>query len=167
MFQLATHKMTIFFLFLAFSLFLLGFLGSVIPGLPGPPISYLAVLIIHFFTHNQFSNSFLFTWALIVALVFILDYILQAWGVKKFGGGRKATIGTFVGLFLGLLFPPVGLLIGPFVGAFIGALAEVKGDNTRAFKVAIGSFIGFVSGTVLKLVVSTVLLYYSICNIWF
>ena len=159
--------MTVFFLILAFCLFLLGFLRSVIPGLPGPPISYLAVLIIHFFTPNQFSNSFLFTWALIVALVFILDYTLQAWGVKKFGGGRKATIGTFVGLFLGLLFAPIGLLVGPFVGAFVGALAEVKGDNTRAFKVAIGSFIGFVSGTVLKLGVSTALVYYSICNIWF
>jgi uncharacterized protein YqgC (DUF456 family) len=159
--------MTVLVLVLAFSLFLLGFLGSFIPGLPGPPLSYLGVLIIHFFTPTQFSNSFLFTWALVVVAVFVLDYMLQAWGVKKFGGGRKATIGTFIGLFVGLLFPPIGLLIGPFAGAFIGALSEVKGDNTRAFKVAIGSFIGFVTGTVLKVGVSTVLVYYSICNIWF
>jgi len=159
--------MTVFFLILAFSLFLLGLLGGVIPGLPGPPISYLAVLVIHFFTGTQFSTRFLWAWALIVVIVFVLDYSLQAWGVKKFGGGRKATIGTFVGLFLGLLFPPVGLLIGPFVGAFVGALAEEKGDNTRAFKIAIGSFIGFITGTVLKLSVSTFLLYYSIVYIWF
>ena len=159
--------MTVLVLILAFSLFLLGFLGSFIPGLPGPPLSYLGVLIIHFFTPTQFSNSFLFTWALVVIAVFVLDYMLQAWGVKKFGGGRKATIGTFVGLFVGLFFPPIGLLIGPFAGAFIGALAEVKGDNTRAFKVAIGSFIGFVTGTVLKVGVSTILVYYSICYIWF
>lgn len=159
--------MSVLFLILAFSLFFLGVLGSIVPALPGPPLSYLGVLIIHFFTPTQFTNSFLFTWALVVAVVFVLDYTLQAWGVKKFGGGRKATIGTFVGLFLGLFFPPIGLLIGPFAGAFIGALSEVKGDNTRAFKVAIGSFIGFVSGTVLKVGVSTVLVYYSICNIWF
>ena len=159
--------MTVFFLTLAFCLFLLGLLGSFVPGIPGPPISYLAVLVIHFFTPTQFSNSFLFTWTIILALVFVLDYTLQAWGVKKFGGGRKATIGTFLGLFLGLLFAPIGLLVGPFVGAFVGALAEVKGDNARAFKVAIGSFIGFVSGTVLKLSVSTALVYYSISEIWF
>ena len=159
--------MSVLFLILAFSLFFLGVLGSIVPALPGPPLSYLGVIIIHFFTPTQFTNSFLFTWALVVAVVFVLDYTLQAWGVKKFGGGRKATIGTFVGLFLGLFFPPIGLLIGPFAGAFIGALSEVKGDNTRAFKVAIGSFIGFVSGTVLKVGVSTVLVYYSICNIWF
>lgn len=159
--------MTVLILIIAFFFFLVGFLGGFIPGLPGPPLSYLGVLIIHFFTPTQFSNSFLFTWALVVIAVFVLDYMLQAWGVKKFGGGRKATIGTFVGLFVGLLFPPIGLLIGPFAGAFIGALSEVKGDNTRAFKVAIGSFIGFVTGTVLKVVVSSVLVYYSIYNIWF
>ena len=92
---------------------------------------------------------------------------MQVWGVKKFGGGRKAILGTFLGLFMGLLFPPVGLLIGPFIGAFIGALLEVQDDNTRALKVAIGSFIGFVTGTILKLVVSSVLLYYAIYNIYF
>lgn len=159
--------MTVLILIIAFFFFLVGLLGGFIPGLPGPPLSYLGVLIIHFFTPTPFSNSFLFTWALVVIAVFVLDYMLQAWGVKKFGGGRKATIGTFIGLFVGLLFPPIGLLIGPFAGAFIGALSEVKGDNTRAFKVAIGSFIGFVTGTVLKVGVSTALVYYSICNIWF
>ena len=87
-------------------------------------------------------------------------------GVKKFGGGRKAILGTFLGLFIGLLFQPIGLFVGPFIGAFIGALFEVQND-TRALKVAIGSFIGFVTGTILKLVISSVLFYYAIFNIYF
>ena len=152
---------------IAFVLLILGLLGSIIPGLPGPPLSFIGILLIHFFTGTQFSTSFLLTWAVIVVLVFLLDYFMQVWGVKKFGGGRKAILGTFLGLFMGLLFPPVGLLIGPFIGAFIGALLEVQGDNTRALNVAIGSFIGFVTGTILKLVVSSVLLYYAIHNIYF
>ena len=147
---------------IAFVLLILGLLGSIIPGLPGPPLSFIGMFLIHFFTGTQFSTSFLLTWAVIVVLVFLLDYFMQVWGVKKFGGGRKAILGTFLGLFMGLLFPPVGLLIGPFIGAFIGALLEVQGDNTRALKVAIGSFIGFVTGTILKLVVSTFLLFYVI-----
>ena len=159
--------MTVLILVIAFSLLFLGILGSIIPGLPGPPISFVGILLIHFFTGTDFSASFLWTWGIIVAIVFVLDYTLQAWGVKKFGGGRKSTIGTFVGLFAGLLFPPIGLLVGPFVGAFIGALSEVKGDNKRALKVAIGSFIGFITGTVLKLGVSAALLSYSIYYIWF
>ena len=152
---------------IAFVLLILGLLGSIIPGLPGPPLSFIGILLIHFFTGTQFSTYFLFTWAFIVILVFLFDYYMQVWGVKKFGGGRKATIGTFLGLFAGLIFPPIGLLIGPFIGAFIGALLEVQGDNTRALKVAVGSFIGFVTGTFLKLVVSSVLLYYAIYNIYF
>ena len=154
-------------LIIALLLLVLGVLGSMIPGLPGPPLSFIGILLIHFFTGTQFSTSFLLTWAVIVILVFLLDYFMQVWGVKKFGGGRKAILGTFLGLFMGLLFPPVGLLIGPFIGAFIGALLEVQGDNTQALKVAIGSFIGFVTGTILKLVVSSVLLYYAIYNIYF
>tara|TARA_B100001741_G_scaffold50707_1_gene38520 strand:- start:461 stop:940 length:480 start_codon:yes stop_codon:yes gene_type:complete len=152
---------------IAIVLLVLGLLGSIIPGLPGPPLSFIGILLIHFFTGTQFSTYFLFTWAFIVILVFLFDYYMQVWGVKKFGGGRKATIGTFLGLFAGLIFPPIGLLIGPFIGAFIGALLEVQGDNTRALKVAVGSFIGFVTGTFLKLVVSSVLLYYAIYNIYF
>ena len=148
-------------LIIAFVLLILGLLGSIIPGLTGPPLSFIGILLIHFFTGTQFSTSFLLSWAVIVILVFLLDYFMQVWGVKKFGGGRKAILGTFLGLFMGLLFPPVGLLIGPFIGAFIGALLEVQ-DDTRALKVAIGSFIGFVTGTILKLVVSSVLFYYAI-----
>ena len=151
---------------IAFVLLFLGLLGSMIPGLPGPPLSYIGILLIHFFTGTQFSTSFLLTWAVIVILVFLLDYFMQVWGVQKFGGGRKSIIGTFLGLFFGLLFPPVGLLIGPFCGAFIGALIE-RGDNNRALKVAVGSFIGFFIGTILKLVISLVLFYYSINNIYF
>jgi len=147
---------------IALILLILGLLGSMIPGLPGPPLSFIGILLIHFFTVTQFSTSFLLSWAIIVILVFLLDYFMQAWGVKKFGGGRKAKIGTFLGLFIGLLFSPLGLLFGPFCGAFIGALLEVRGDNSRALKVAIGSFIGFVTGTILKLVVSSVLFYYAI-----
>ena len=152
---------------IAFVLLFLGLLGSMIPGLPGPPFSYVGILLIHFFSGSQFSTSFLLTWAVIVILVFLLDYFMQVWGVKKFGGGRKAILGTFLGLFLGLLFPPVGIFIGPFCGAFIGAFLEVRGDNNRAFKIAIGSFIGFVTGTILKLVISSVLFYYAINNIYF
>jgi len=151
---------------IAFVLFILGLLGSIIPGLPGPPLSFIGILLIHFFTGTKFSTSFLLSWAVIVILVFLLDYFMQVWGVKKFGGGRKAILGTFLGLFIGLLFQPIGLFVGPFIGAFIGALLEVQND-TRALKVAIGSFIGFVTGTILKLVVSSVLLYYAIYNIYF
>ncbi|MDG1849027.1 MAG: DUF456 domain-containing protein [Flavobacteriales bacterium] len=157
----------ILILILAFLFLLTGILGSIIPGLPGPPISYLGILLLHFFTNIQFGISFLWLWAFVVIAISVLDYLFQAWGVKKFGGGKSATLGTFIGLFAGLIFPPIGLLVGPFLGAYLGALVEVSGDNKRAFKVAVGSFVGFLSGTFLKLGVSILLLYYAIHQIWF
>ena len=101
--------MEIVIFIIALILLVLGLLGSMIPGLPGPPLSFIGILLIHFFTGTQFSTSLLWTWGIVVVLVFVLDYTVQAWGVKKFGGGRRATIGTFAGLFAGLLFPPIGL----------------------------------------------------------
>ena len=154
--------MEVIIFIIAFFLLVLGVLGSILPGLPGPPISFSGILLIHFFTGTKFSTFFLLACAVLVILVFLLDYLMQVWGVKKFGGRRKATIGTFLGLFIGLFFAPFGLLIGPFVGAFIGALSEVRGNNFRALKVAIGSFIGFVTGTLLKMSFSIILLFYVI-----
>ena len=153
--------MSILILIIAFILLTIGFIGSIIPGLPGPTFSYLGILIIHFFTEYQFSTSVLFIIGIIAFLIFVLDYSLQAMGVKKYGGGKKATIGTFVGLFIGFLSPPFGILLCPFIGAFIGAYMEVKNDKTRALKIAFGSFLGFISGTIIKLCLSTGLLFFS------
>ena len=43
---------------IAFVLLIIGLLGSMIPGLPGPPLSFIGILLIHFFTGTQFSTSF-------------------------------------------------------------------------------------------------------------
>ena len=159
--------MTTLILILAFLFLILGILGSIIPIIPGPPISYLGVLIIHLFTPTEFSNAILWIFGAIVGFVFILDYYLQVWGVKKFGGGKKSSIGVFIGLFIGLFFPPIGIIIGPFVGAFLGAIYEIRNDNMRALKVAFGSLLGFISGAFLKIALSITLLFYSILHVCF
>lgn len=71
--------------------------------------------------------------------------------------GRLAagdTGGAAIGTVAGLFFMPWGLVLGPFVGAFIGEMLHDRTDNARAFRVAFGSFLAFVLGTGLKLVVS-------------
>ena len=68
-------------------------------------------------------------WAAIVITVMALDYWLQVYGVKKFGGKKKAINGTLIGLVVGMFAPiPFGFLLGPFAGAFIGAYLEEKED---------------------------------------
>ena len=145
---------------LGFLLLLVGLVGSIVPALPGPPFSYLAILILSLFTSYQFADNFLMMWAGIVIVVMALDYWLQVYGVKKFGGKQKAINGTLIGLIVGILAPiPFGFIIGPFVGAFIGAYLEEKDDLTKAFIIALGALAGFLSGTILKLAVSIYLAY--------
>lgn len=139
---------------------ILGLLGSFVPAIPGPPLSYIALLLVSLFTSYTFSQNFLLMWAAIVITVMALDYWLQLYGVKKFGGKKKAVNGTLIGLVVGLFAPiPFGFLLGPFVGAFIGAYLEEKEDFLKVLLIAMGALAGFLSGAVLKLAVSAYLGY--------
>ena len=68
----------------------------------------------------------------------------------------------FIGIFF---FPPIGLIIGPFLGAFIGELTGGK-ETESALKAGFGSFIGFLTGVVLKLVVTGIMAYYFFVSIF-
>ncbi len=150
--------MEILILLLVGILLVVGIIGSIIPVIPGPPISYAAFLLMHFFTPYKFDSYLLMTLASLVIFVTFLDYWLQIEGVKRFGGGKKATNGTILGLLVGIfVFPPIGILVGPFLGAYIGAKMEDKSEE--ALKIAFGAIIGFLGGTFLKLVISGFIVY--------
>ena len=96
----------------------------------------------------------------IAFFVFAIDYLIPAMGTKKFGGSKAGMIGTLIGLVVAIVFPVLGILgiiIWPFLGALVGEIAN-KADNKTALKAAFGSFIGFLTGTFLKFVVSVVYL---------
>ena len=137
-----------------------GILGCVLPVIPGPPLSYVGLLLLHFTERYQFSTKFLIIWAIITVLVYALDYVIPAWGTKKFGGSKRGVWGRIIGLIVGLFFfPPLGIIIGPFAGAVIGELSLGK-DSGAALKSGFGSFLGFLTGTLLKLITSGMMTWY-------
>lgn len=141
---------------------ILGLLGCIIPGLPGPPLSFIGLLLLHATSRYQFSARFIIVWAVITVVVTVLDYAIPAWGTKKFGGSRRGIVGSIAGLILGLLFlPPFGIVIGAFIGAVIGELTGGK-DSVAALRSGFGSFIGFLAGTFLKLIASGMMMWYFI-----
>ena len=144
-------------------LIVFGLVGSIVPVLPGPPLSWVGILIIHLTKYENFSTTFLWVTAVIMVVITILDYYVPIWGTKKFGGTRKGVIGSTLGLLVGLfVFPPFGIIIGPFVGAFIGEMMANRDDTRKALKSATGSFLGFVLGTGMKLAFGGVMFFYYI-----
>lgn len=149
--------MDIILLFLSLVLLIAGIIGSFLPVIPGPPLSWLGLLVLHFTDAIPINWTFLGI-TLIVALgMSILDYIIPAAGTKKFGGSKAGAIGTTVGLIIGIIAPiPFGILIGPFVGAFIGESIFNKTEKRDALKAAFGSFLGFLASTFMKFFVSVI-----------
>jgi len=132
-----------------------------LPVLPGPPLSYVGLLVLHFTDKVQFSTNFLIYWAIIVVLIQVLDAFIPIWGTKKFGGSKQGMWGSTIGILVGMFFGPVGIVFGPFIGAFIGELSANK-NNAEALKAAFGAFIGFVVGTVSKLIIAGFMIYYYV-----
>lgn len=147
--------MEVVFIILGIVCVLLGVAGCVLPIIPGPPIAYVALLLLQITDkeNRPFSLQTLIIWGVVVVIVTVLDYVVPIWGTKKFGGSKYGTWGSTIGLLIGLFFAPPGIIIGPFAGAFVGEL--IGGMPTRqAFRAGLGSFIGFLTGVFLKLVVA-------------
>lgn len=151
--------MDYFLLFLGIFLALFGLIGCFIPVIPGPPLSFLSLLMFQLTRWGGFSTTFMIVMALLAVGAVVLDYIVPALGTKKFGGTKRGTWGATIGVFVGMFFAPVGIFICPLIGAYIG---EYTGDNNseRSLKAAFGSFVGIMTGLVIKLIVSGVMLYY-------
>ncbi len=147
---------------------LVGILGSFLPVLPGPPISWIGLLLLYL-TKAIPDNWWVLGVTLAIALiVFALDYVIPAMGTKKFGGTKAGVIGTTIGLLVALVFPilgPLGIIIWPFVGALVGELLN-KADKKTATKAAFGSFLGFLTGTFLKFMVAIVYLGLFLTTAW-
>lgn len=138
---------------------IVGLLGSILPALPGAPLSYVGLLLLLPCEGTDISNASLWIYGIFLAVVSILDYIAPVWLTNLSGGGQQATRGSVAGLIVGLFFfPPWGLIIGPFVGAFIGELMEGSSKG-KALKVALMSFVGFLLTTGMKMIYSGVLLF--------
>ena len=149
----------------AVSLLILGIIGCLLPVLPGPPLSYAGLILLHLSRFASFSNEKLIILAVIAVVVTVLDYIVPIWGTRKFGGSKYGMRGATVGLIIGLFLGPAGIIAGPFIGAFVGELIY-KDDTKYALKAGFGSLLGFLTGVGLKLAASFIIIFYFIKGIF-
>ncbi|MEM9686392.1 MAG: DUF456 domain-containing protein [Bacteroidota bacterium] len=161
--------MDILLVILGLFLMLLGILGSFLPVLPGPPFSWLGLLVLYLTKAIPNDWTFLGITFFIALAVFILDYIIPAMGTKRFGGSKAGIIGTMVGVLVAIIAFPIftifGIIIWPFIGALVGELIN-KSNSQNALKAAFGSFIGFLAGTLLKFILAVAYLIIFLNTMW-
>ncbi len=155
--------MSVFLAIAAILLGVIGLLGSVVPVLPGPPLSWIGLLLMSFTKYADIAPWFLVVWLVVTVVVTLLDNFLPVLMTKKFGGSRPATIGSFIGIVLGMfIMPPWGMIVFPFVGAFVGELVGNRSEGHVALRVALGAFVAFIGGVGIKLVASGMMLFYMV-----
>ena len=155
--------MTIAFIILGLLCALIGLAGCILPVIPGPPLSFLALIILSFAKNwEPFSATFLITMAALTVLVTLLDYVVPVFGAKRYGASKLGVWCSVIGMFTGVFFfPPWGMLIGAFVGAMAGELLAGK-EGKESLRAAWGVFVGNVVSTGLKLALSGAILFFYV-----
>lgn len=140
----------------------IGIAGSILPGLPGTPVSWIGLLLLYIWGPEEMALKTLIVWGVVVAIVSVIDYIVPMYFTKLTGGSKYAERGAIVGLIAGIILTPIGMILGSFLGAFLFEYYYTRRGAGQALKAAIGSFLGFITGTGLKTIVS-VLILWKIC----
>lgn len=147
---------------------LVGIIGSIAPGIPGPPVSWLGMLLLYIWgggtngAGEPLSTTFLLVWLGIVIVVSLVDYFVPVYFTRLTGGSKWGGWGAVAGLFLGLIYPPVGMILGSLIGAFAGELLFAGKDAATSMKSALGAFLGFMFGTGIKLICTAVMMFYIV-----
>lgn len=157
--------MDILLLVIAFILMLIGIIGCIVPGLPGTPIAYAGLWIAQITERVDFSWQFLLVWGIVTVVISALDYIVPAWGTKRYGGTKWGVWGSTIGVFVGLFAGPWGVILGPLAGAVIGELLGGKAAQ-EALRAGWGSFIGILFGTIIKLIACGLMITALIQAVW-
>lgn len=152
-------------LVLAIILFIAGLVGTILPLLPGAVLIYAGMLLYGFMTKfATLDTAFFLLQALVLALIFLVDYLASAVGTKRFGGSKQAAWGAIIGALLGIFFGPLGIIIGPFLGA-VGAEFLNRKDITQAIRVGIGTIVGLLGGTIVKIGAEVLMIVYFFMRI--
>lgn len=145
---------------------ILGMLGSFLPLLPGIPLSWVGLLLLHFTESIPMNYTFLSITFFIALLIFVLQYAIPALGTRYLGGSRTGMIGATIGLVAGIFIPiPFAILIAPFAGAYIGEVLN-KSNSRNALKAASGSFIGLIASTFMEFIVTAIFFLLFVYKIW-
>jgi uncharacterized protein YqgC (DUF456 family) len=156
----------VFITMLAFSIV------SIFLSIPGNFIVFLNTLLYGIFTNfDNLPFSFILIIFIIAVLIELLEYLIIAFGARKYGTSRFGVVGAIIGgiggSISGFFFSPVaGAIIGGFIGVMVGTMAIelLRGKQIREVLYATyGAILGRVGGLSVK-AIGTVTLVVIVAN---
>jgi len=147
-------------------LLVLGLIGCIAPVLPGPVLSFLALIVISIPSgFSLYSPVLLIILGAAAIISQLLDNLFPVIASKKAGAGKTGIWGSVIGMILGMIFfPPLGVIIGAFLGALGGEMIFNR-EKKAPFKAAMGVFTGTLLGIIVKLTVSGIIATFFITKI--
>ena len=142
-------------------LFFLSIIGCFNPIFPGPPIAYLSIIILHFFTSYSFGINILIFLTFFLIFITALDYWMQIKGVKYFGGGKYAERVCIDWNYIWIIFFTDWNHNRTTFRKLLSAKLE-KNDFVSSLKISVGALIGFFGGVIAKLAYVFFAMYHSI-----
>lgn len=133
-----------------------GLMGSILPVIPGTPIILAAAVLYGFFTDfKEVTWLVILILAGITALAQVIDWIASAYGAKRYKASRWGVMGGVVGGIAGVLLASLpGLVLGIFLVSFLAEWVLGGQDLAGALGVGWGSLLGFLGGTLIKILMS-------------
>lgn len=141
---------------------IIGLIGCIVPGIPGPPLNFISLLLLEIATGGSYSFNFYLIWGLITTVTIVLDYVFPVISAKKFKATNYGIWGSVFGMIIGIVFfPPFGMISGLFLGAVLGELIAGK-KGADAMKVGLVTFFSSLLMIVFKFAASAMMTYYFV-----
>jgi len=144
-----------------------GIAGLVLPVIPGAALLVAGVALLAWAGHLAVLGWGSIALAVVVAvLITAVDFGASVLGARAFGASRWALVGSALGLVAGLFLGLPGIILGPVVGAVVLEYAR-NPDFARAARAGVGTFVGFLAGSVLKVSLGFLLVGWVILRLLF
>lgn len=137
---------------IAVLLCVIGIIGCIVPGLPGVPLNFIAMLLLQW-AFQPYSIATLIVFGVLTVIITVLDYMIPVWTAKRFGATKLGIWGSVIGMIAGIFFTPIGMILGTLLGAIIGDLIAGR-TATQATRAGLGSLFGTFATIGIKLMLA-------------
>ncbi|MBK1855680.1 DUF456 domain-containing protein [Verrucomicrobiaceae bacterium 5K15] len=145
-----------------------GFIGTLVPFLPGHLIIFLAA-VGHWLMLREDSGVEWWTFAVLALLLIVsqvLEFLSGAMGTRWFGGSRWGAAGALIGGIVGMFFMPFGLILGPLIGAMLFEFSFAKKEVRESTVSGVGSVLGTVAGLIVKVIVGVMMIVWFVVDVF-